>query len=590
MTLGLGLFGLICGIGSAQTFTRLIQRGDPLIGGGPGEVINYISRVDINNQGDWACEVVGNGDSATDNYVLVNGNILFEEGTTTGIATPAGSIAENFYTLDINDHGDTVSMLYVTTPGGQYKKLIIRNGVTIYESGVTTCIAPGSTLGWTYGAFLEVWQNNNDQLLLIASAGPPYRHVVIKVDLDPTTGAVTSETLLARHGRTLPGSNSPVQGFWADQGLNGITDSGDAFYYVDKHETVPGTTTLNDSNIYVNTALHFNQADPFPTNPTETFGELFIAHMDFNSSGDYVFSGYDSGQVGVSGWIFKSVGGVISVLAHQGDPVPASIGGGWNVTVFGAIFGQTTPMSESGDVLWYLSWDHPDYNLDSALMFNDRVVLREGVTVLDGFTMISTPNHDSDIAMSDDGSHAIVKVLVTGGHTAVYMIQDMGGSLGAAFCDPSNTNSTGASTTLSGFALTGGGISGGQSDLHLECTNGVPSELGFFLVGTNPDEPGIVVSNGNFCLSTGPFFRYSVAGGPSNSFGFFNAAGVLENAAGTSSVGSTGNTTGFDVPVSIPGSSQTITAGSTWHFQVWHRDTPASTGSSNFSNGLSVTF
>jgi formylglycine-generating enzyme required for sulfatase activity len=40
----------------------------------------------------------------------------------------------------------------------------------------------------------------------------------------------------------------------------------------------------------------------------------------------------------------------------------------------------------------------------------------------------------------------------------------------------------------------------------------------------------------------------------------------------------------------VAGSPAVITYGSTWHFQVWHRDTPASSGASNFSNGLSVTF
>ncbi len=163
-------------------------------------------------------------------------------------------------------------------------------------------------------------------------------------------------------------------------------------------------------------------------------------------------------------------------------------------------------------------------------------------------------------------------------------------SAGTPFCDPANVNSTGASTTLIGTFLTGGGISGGMSDLHLECTGGVPGELAYFLVGTTPDEPGVVVSNGFLCLTTGPFYRYNVGGTTSNSVGLFNAAGVLENLVGTSTVGPLGMETGFDVPDAVAGSVQAITAGSTWHFQVWHRDTPAGVGTSNFSNGYSVTF
>ncbi len=48
---------------------------------------------------------------------------------------------------------------------------------------------------------------------------------------------------------------------------------------------------------------------------------------------------------------------------------------------------------------------------------------------------------------------------------------------------------------------------------------------------------------------------------------------------------------GYDVPIALPvPGSPTIMAGSTWHFQGWFRDTPAGTGQSNSSNGLSVTF
>ncbi len=156
--------------------------------------------------------------------------------------------------------------------------------------------------------------------------------------------------------------------------------------------------------------------------------------------------------------------------------------------------------------------------------------------------------------------------------------------VGTPFCDPMDINSTGQSTQMTGSLTAPGG-----SGLHLEAVNGPPTEFGYFLVGTAPDDPGLVISNGRLCLSiTGGnvFGRYNVSGGPLNSIGAFDASGVMQNLVSTSSVGS-----GYDVPstVPIPG-SPTITAGSTWHFQLWHRDTPAGAGASNFSNGLSVMF
>jgi hypothetical protein len=71
-----------------------------------------------------------------------------------------------------------------------------------------------------------------------------------------------------------------------------------------------------------------------------------------------------------------------------------------------------------------------------------------------------------------------------------------------------------------------------------------------------------------------------------NSIGQFDGSGVFQNLAGTSSVGS-----GFDVPAALPDPpAGVISAGSTWNFQLWYRDGGAGPGSSNFSDGISVTF
>ena len=152
---------------------------------------------------------------------------------------------------------------------------------------------------------------------------------------------------------------------------------------------------------------------------------------------------------------------------------------------------------------------------------------------------------------------------------------------GIPFCAPMNPNSSGSPTRLSGSqGSTVGGL------VHLEVTDGPPGEFAYFLVGTASTTPGLVLSQGRLCLDlsgSNVVGRYNVAGGPWNSIGRFDSAGVLVNLAGTSTVG-----TGFDVPDSVPiAGAPTIVSGSTWHFQLWLRD---NSGQSNFSNGLSVQF
>jgi hypothetical protein len=169
-------------------------------------------------------------------------------------------------------------------------------------------------------------------------------------------------------------------------------------------------------------------------------------------------------------------------------------------------------------------------------------------------------------------------------HLGAFQIRELDGSTaGIPFCDPANNNSTGASAVLTGTRGTGIG-----SDLHLDVTSGVPGQLAYMLVG-NEATSGIIVSDGLFCLvgtPTAQFFRYNKAGTDMDSIGGFDPAGMMINASGTSTTGF-----GFDVPSTIPDTVPiAILAGDTWHFQCWYRDTPSGAGSSNFTNGLSVTF
>lgn len=150
----------------------------------------------------------------------------------------------------------------------------------------------------------------------------------------------------------------------------------------------------------------------------------------------------------------------------------------------------------------------------------------------------------------------------------------------AEACVP-NPNVTGVPTALVGDMSSPVG-----SGLHLEATDGPPSALGLFVYSSGLNLPGFTVSNGNLCVSLSPgetSGRYSVPGGEFNSIGFFDPSGVFVNASGTSTVG-----TGYDVPSTTPGpGAVALDYGSTWHFQLWHRDGP---GASNFSNAVSVTF
>ena len=225
-------------------------------------------------------------------------------------------------------------------------------------------------------------------------------------------------------------------------------------------------------------------------------------------------------------------------------------------------------------------WDAADFNCGTGFGTTD---LANGFSVSDNETISWTNTTGADLDV-------IIEVHLFSGDCNTYDLVVAGSgtcdgttNAGTPFCDPANLNSTGMPAVLSGTFGTGIG-----SDLHLEMTDGVPGQLAYMLAG-NMATMGIPVSNGQFCLVGAPgaaFFRFNVGGTDMNSIGGFDPSGTYINVSGTSTTGF-----GFDVPSNIPsGVPIPIMAGDTWHFQGWYRDTPAASGSSNFTNGLSVTF
>ena len=217
-------------------------------------------------------------------------------------------------------------------------------------------------------------------------------------------------------------------------------------------------------------------------------------------------------------------------------------------------------------------------------MCNDDVIMHEGVTMFGGIAVNNVPNGDTEVAMSDDGKYIMLETDLDGSIDIIHIYQK-NASVGVSFCDPAGINCGGGSTVISGTTGSGTG-----SGLHLSATSGSPLDFGYFLVSSAFTDPGVVVSNGTFCLGGmgASIGRYNF-GALTNSVGQFTADGsTFVNIVGTGDV--SGN--GFNVPTAVPNDlvNPTIDSGETWNFQLWHRDDCITTGASNFSNGLSVTF
>ena len=141
-------------------------------------------------------------------------------------------------------------------------------------------------------------------------------------------------------------------------------------------------------------------------------------------------------------------------------------------------------------------------------------------------------------------------------------------SLGVRYCGPAAVNSSGASAVIS---ATGSPVVA-DDDLRLAADDLARNAFSYFLASRTQ---GFVVqpggSQGNLCLG-GAIGR--------------NVGGMIVNSGASGSVGVTASLLAMPQPTG----AVAVLPGETWSFQCWFRDSVGGAATSNFSDGLAVTF
>ena len=170
------------------------------------------------------------------------------------------------------------------------------------------------------------------------------------------------------------------------------------------------------------------------------------------------------------------------------------------------------------------------------------------------------------------GQPLIIDISVTASFDSLNGIQifpGSGPSFGTSFCGPAVTNSSGAPAEIS---VSGTPVAS-LNDLTLICSSMPPNSFGFFLVSQTQGfvaNPG--GSQGDLCLG-GAIGRYVGPGQILNS----GAGGQISLAADLTQIPSP---TGFI----------SASPGDIFNFTTWFRDSSMGTATSNFSQGVEVTF
>ncbi|MEZ6015053.1 MAG: hypothetical protein R3F49_08070 [Planctomycetota bacterium] len=144
-----------------------------------------------------------------------------------------------------------------------------------------------------------------------------------------------------------------------------------------------------------------------------------------------------------------------------------------------------------------------------------------------------------------------------------------GGTLGSSYCGPAVPNSTGSAGVIEAT----GSETAADNDVTLTALDLPNQAFGFFLTSMTQGsvaQPG--GSQGVLCLG--------------GAIGRYVGAGQIQN---------TGATGSFSLALDLtqtpqPNGFVSITAGGTWNFQAWHRDTSGGNATSNFTDAVQIQF
>ncbi|MEZ6014621.1 MAG: hypothetical protein R3F49_05880 [Planctomycetota bacterium] len=159
------------------------------------------------------------------------------------------------------------------------------------------------------------------------------------------------------------------------------------------------------------------------------------------------------------------------------------------------------------------------------------------------------------------------------GSTAEVLIDDVSVSLAASgpqnYCGPAVANSTGASAVMSAT----GSFIVANNDTTIACDSMPTNAFSFFITSRTQGfsmMPG--GSSGNLCLA--------------GAIGRFTGPGQIQNSGGTGRVQLALNLTQQPTPTGLV----SVVSGDTWNFQCWFRDASMGTATSNFSDGIEISF
>ncbi|NUQ48390.1 MAG: hypothetical protein HUU27_00500 [Phycisphaerae bacterium] len=347
--------------------TRLVLERDEIPGIG---LVTSVNNLVVNNAGQWIVELdTDHPDPNADVLLLRDGVVYLREGQ--AIDPPPATIS-SFDSVTLNSAGDSAFNFFLDGTGGLNNDsgVYFNTNLLIQESDLVNL--PEFSPSTPYIGFFDVKINDAGRLLLMASIDDP--NIPTSVDralilLDSDGG---NETVILKEGDVPPGQTEQVADFLTGPHATAINDLGQCIYAVD----LTGDTAA-DIAVYVDHVLVAQEGLPSGVDG-RNWSTLGSAKVDLTNTGNYVISGGLAGDAATNLVIVSRTGKVVQEGDTFGDIAP------WKVTGFGS---GPVLMSDREHVLWWGDWDDPDTGRDTGLFLGDKLLIQEGVTVINGRTV-----------------------------------------------------------------------------------------------------------------------------------------------------------------------------------------------------------
>jgi hypothetical protein len=387
----------------ALSISPIVLEGDTVAGVGNISSGFGASEVHtVNNSGEWLVESdTTNVDTDQDGVVLRGvgagaGALYLREGQ--AVTSPAGAMINTFDSSVINNNVGNVSFnLFLEGTGATTNDsgIYFNTDLIIQESDIAT--AAGFGANTPYIGFFDTKINDNNNIMVLASIDDPNVASTVDRAIIVVNPLSFTQTRIIGEGDELIAGRF-VTDFDTDNHDTAFIKNGDIVFNVD----LDGDTA-NDGALARWTGSGFDilarEGDPSPVGG-RNYGSSEFTAVDMNRKGEWVTRADLDGGTTDDTIIVRNG---LEVIAQEGMSL-ASIGGVFTFTAFGS---GPVLIDDNGDVLWFGDWNDADTTRDTGLFLNDKLIVQEGVTQVNGMTVTAVSGVTEGISMSDSGQWII---------------------------------------------------------------------------------------------------------------------------------------------------------------------------------------